>query len=126
MRNNGKFKEKWINGTAFQDLEDREHRVDMLRQEIEKERKALSRRRPPSTASQGSNAKHRENALSAEEYNTQDWVLRNRLQQLKKDEVDLQYERDKLHRERTLHIREMKRIQECDFKFYVLTFFNNC
>jgi len=112
------YNEKWINGTAFQDLEDREHRVDMLRQEIEKERKALSRRRPPSTASQGSNAKHRENALSAEEYNTQDWVLRNRLQQLKKDEADLQYERDKLHRERSLHIREMKRIQHEDVSKY--------
>ena len=100
-------------------MEDREHRVDQLRQEIEKERKALSRRRPPSTASQGSNAKHRENALSAEEYNTQDWVLRNRLQQLKKDEADLQYERDKLHRERSLHIREMKRIQERVLELFI-------
>ena len=94
--------------------------MDQLRQEIEKERKALSRRRPPSTASQGSNAKHRENALSAEEYNTQDWVLRNRLQQLKKDEADLQYERDKLHRERSLHIREMKRIQERVLELFII------
>lgn len=112
------YKEQWTNGTAFNDLEERESRLEQVRKEIENERRALSRRRPPSTAAQGSHAKVRENALSAEEYNTQDWVLRNRLQALKKDEQDLQYEKDKLHRERSLHIREMKRIQHEDVSKY--------
>ena len=112
------LKESWINGTAFIDLEEREAQLKETRKAIDSARKALSQRRPPSTAAQGTNAKHRDNALSAEEYNTQDWVLRNRLQQLKKDEQDLQYEKDKLHRERSLHIREMKRIQHEDVSRY--------
>lgn len=112
------YNEKWINGTAFTELEERELRLEKTRKEIDLERRALSRKRPPSTAAQGSNAKYRENALSGEEYNTQDWVLRNRLQALKKDESDLQYEKDKLHRERSLHIREMKRIQHEDVSKY--------
>ena len=118
MKKKFNIQEKWIDGTAFKDLEERETRLKEVRNEIENERRALSRRRPPSTATQASNAKHRENALSAEEYNTQDWVLRNRLQALKKDEQDWQYEKDKLHRERSLHIREMKRIQNEDASKY--------
>ena len=47
----------------------------------------------------------RDNALSAEEYCTEDLILRNRLAQLKKEEQDVQYEREKLLSLRSLHIR---------------------
>ena len=55
---------KWISGTAFVDLEERESRLDGIRKEIEKERRELSKRKPPSMATaQNASHKHRENAL---------------------------------------------------------------
>ena len=46
------------------DLEERESRLDGIRKEIEKERRELSKRKPPSMATaQNASHKHRENAL---------------------------------------------------------------
>jgi len=110
---------KWISGTAFVDLEERESRLDGIRKEIEKERRELSKRKPPSMATaQNASHKHRENALSAEEYYSEELILKNRLNQLKKEEQDVQYEREKLSSLRSLHIREMKRIQYEDVSKY--------
>lgn len=101
--------EKWLNGQAFITLEDREAQLETVKKKIETERKVLSRRRPPSTTASGS-SRQRENALSLDEYNMQDMILKNRSKALKEDEAEINYDRDKLHRERSLHIREMKRI----------------
>ncbi len=75
-----------------------------MKKKIETERKVLSRRRPPSTTASGS-SRQRENALSLDEYNMQDMILKNRSKALKEDEAEINYDRDKLHRERSLHIR---------------------
>ena len=75
-----------------------------MKKKIEMERKVLSRRRPPSTTASGS-SRQRENALSLDEYNMQDMILKNRSKALKEDEAEINYDRDKLHRERSLHIR---------------------
>ena len=48
------------NGTAFVDLEEREGRVEATKKEIDKVRRQLLRRKPPSVTS---NEKQRENAL---------------------------------------------------------------
>merc|ERR1712131_457662 len=83
------------------------------------ERRELSKRKPPSMATaQNASHKHRENAFSAEEYYSEELILRNRLAQLKKEEQDVQYEREKLLSLRSLHIREMKRIQHEDVSKY--------
>lgn len=58
------------------------------------------------------------NNLSAEEYYSEELILKNRLNQLKKEEQDVQYEREKLSSLRSLHIREMKRIQYEDVSKY--------
>ena len=45
------------------------------------------------------------NNFSAEEYYSEELILKNRLNQLKKEEQDVQYEREKLSSLRSLHIR---------------------
>ena len=87
-------------------MKERESKLEVTRREIEKERRELSKRKPPSMTGGVTNSqKHRDNALSAEEYCTEDLILRNRLAQLKKEEQDVQYEREKLLSLRSLHIR---------------------
>ncbi|VDM41824.1 unnamed protein product [Toxocara canis] len=49
--------------------------------------------------------------LSFQEYMEQDEIYRLRREHLKKEEAELVAERDRLERERNLHIRELKRVQ---------------
>lgn len=101
--------EKWINGRAFVDIEEREMKLEATKKKVDMERKSLSRRRPPSTTGTPS-SRPRENALSIDEYNMHDLIIKNRLKAIKEDESEINYDREKLHRERSIHIREMKRI----------------
>lgn len=48
------------------------------------------------------------------DWNESDEILRLRQASLKKEELDLQIEYEKLERERNLHIRELKRIYNED------------
>ena len=52
--------------------------------------------------------------MSLHDWYEQDEILRLRQASLKKEEVDLQSELEKLERERNLHIRELKRIHNED------------
>ncbi len=49
--------------------------------------------------------------LTLQAYHEQDEINRLRKDHLKKEECDLQAERDRLDRERNLHIKELKRVQ---------------
>jgi tousled-like kinase len=49
--------------------------------------------------------------LTPQEYYEQDEIYRLRREQLKKEEAELQSELQRLERERNLHIRELKRMQ---------------
>ena len=52
--------------------------------------------------------------LLVSDWNESDEILRLRQASLKKEEMDLQIEYEKLERERNLHIRELKRIYNED------------
>lgn len=52
--------------------------------------------------------------LSLPEYYEQDEILKLRAAALKKEDIDVQIEMEKLERERNLHIRELKRIHNED------------
>lgn len=52
--------------------------------------------------------------LSPQDYYEQDEIYKLRKDQLKKEEAELQAELDRLDRERNLHIRELKRVQNED------------
>jgi tousled-like kinase len=53
-------------------------------------------------------------SIVVSEWNESDEILRLRQASLKKEEMDLQMEYEKLERERNLHIRELKRIYNED------------
>lgn len=48
--------------------------------------------------------------LTAQEFHERDEILRLRSVALRRDETELQFELERLERERSLHIRELKRI----------------
>jgi len=53
-------------------------------------------------------------------YHERDEVLRQRMTAVKRDECDLQFELERLERERSLHIRELKRISNEDNSWLVV------
>ena len=62
--------------------------------------------------------------LSLSEYHEQDEILRLRVNAIKKEEQEVQQELEKLERERNVHIRELKRINNEDqSRLIMLNFF---
>ena len=61
--------------------------------------------------------------MSIADYYEQDEILKLRAAALKKEDIDLQLELEKLERERNLHIRELKRIHNEDSSRYGLRVF---
>ncbi|KAJ3625370.1 hypothetical protein Zmor_004283 [Zophobas morio] len=121
--------EHWQNGSSFRELYVKEERLKTRKEEIEKLRKNLNKRRPvkkgvslsleEDTSSEGVFSKPQSlSPLSLEEYNQLDEVLKLRVLQHKKKEADLYSEFEKLEKLRNLHIREYKRIQDEERSFY--------
>lgn len=143
------FVENWVDGHAFTELMRKQEQIAAAREEIERQRKLLGKKRPslsvsgkakaaiggnggPSTVGNCSVAAIATNTAAAAlsngdfvkpespkdlnwyEYYEQDEILKLRAQCLKKEDMDLQLELEKLERERNLHIRELKRIHNED------------
>lgn len=119
----------------------KQEQIAASREEIERQRKLLGKRRPNvTTAKAGKSGNNGGNSgttlgsasssgslsndaflkpespkdLNWYEYYEQDEILKLRSAQLKKEDADLQLELEKLERERNLHIRELKRIHNED------------
>ncbi|CAF0833473.1 unnamed protein product [Rotaria sordida] len=142
QRQGATFVENWTDGTAFTDISKQQEMIQRAREELDRERRNLLRRRPncevkekpPKTPNSKSRMKDRtgafipqdessndgmktndaNKALILSEWNESDEILRLRQASLKKEEMDLQMEYEKLERERNLHIRELKRIYNED------------
>lgn len=118
QRQGAQFVENWVDGWAFQDLMKQQERITADKDDIDKQRRLLMKRKPP--AAFGKNAKHEnflkpgEKYLTLAEFYEQDEILKLRAAALKKEDADLQLEMEKLERERNLHIRELKRIHNED------------
>jgi len=115
------YQETWTNGWAFKDLENKKHKINKEREDIEKAKKMLNKRKPTSSRTKANQQSHHaddpskpakepKEIYSPQEYHERDEVLRQRTAALKRDENELQYELERLERERSLHIRELKRI----------------
>lgn len=125
-RQGAQFVEVWVDGFAFSELSQRQGSVASQREELEKQRKLLGKRRPsPGGASSQSAVKSKAAvkgagdegftkpqslSLSPQEYMERDEILKLRSAVLKKEDTTLQHELEKVERERNLHIRELKRI----------------
>lgn len=118
QRQGAQFVENWVDGWAFQDLMKQQERITADKDDIDKQRRVLMKRKPASSL--GKNAKHDnfikpgEKNLTLAEFYEQDEILKLRAAALKKEDSDLQLEMEKLERERNLHIRELKRIHNED------------
>jgi tousled-like kinase len=138
------FQENWTDGYAFQELARRQEEITSEREEIDRQKKSLVKKRPTNTeggrkrntsssssttapASTSSNLHNGGDAtflkpepvgnsstFTLQEYYECDEILKLRHNALKKEDADLQLEMEKLERERNLHIRELKRIHNED------------
>ncbi|XP_045169410.1 serine/threonine-protein kinase tousled-like 2 [Mercenaria mercenaria] len=119
QRQGATFVENWVDGWAFTDLMKQQERIAQEREEIEKQRKLLLKRKPTSTISKNTKDGFlkpgtTEKLLTFPEFYERDDIMKLRQAALKKEDVDLQLELEKLERERNLHIRELKRIHNED------------
>ncbi|XP_018554255.1 LOW QUALITY PROTEIN: serine/threonine-protein kinase tousled-like 2 [Lates calcarifer] len=125
VRHGASFTEQWTDGYAFQNLIKQQERVNSQREDIERQRKLLGKRKPPSMAQtpppslEQNKRKSRSNgqeneALSLAEYHEQEEIFKLRIGHLKKEEAEIQSELEHLERVRNLHIRELKRIHNED------------
>lgn len=125
VRHGASFTEQWTDGYAFQNLIKQQERINTQREEIERQRKLLAKRKPPAmgqlppTNMEQKQRKNKTNgaeneALSLAEYHEQEEIFKLRLGHLKKEEAEIQAELERLERVRNLHIRELKRIHNED------------
>uniref|UniRef100_G3P2X3 non-specific serine/threonine protein kinase n=1 Tax=Gasterosteus aculeatus aculeatus TaxID=481459 RepID=G3P2X3_GASAC len=125
VRHGASFSEQWTDGYAFQNLIKQQERINSQREDIERQRKLLAKRKPPSMAQtpppslEQNKRKSKTNgteseALSQAEYHEQEEIFKLRLGHLKKEEAEIQAELERLERVRNLHIRELKRIHNED------------
>lgn len=118
QRQGATFVENWNDGWAFTDLIKQQERIASDREEIERQRKVLVKRKPSSAGPKSIKPDFikpgQEKSLSLSEYYELDEILKLRQASLKKEDADVQLELEKLERERNLHIRELKRIHNED------------
>uniref|UniRef100_A0A672JFB4 non-specific serine/threonine protein kinase n=1 Tax=Salarias fasciatus TaxID=181472 RepID=A0A672JFB4_SALFA len=126
VRHGASFTEQWTDGYAFQNLVKQQEWINQQREDIERQRKLLAKRKPPSSSNSqapttNSEPKQRKTKAvnGAErfvvtEYHEQEEIFKLRLGHLKKEEAEIQAELERLERVRNLHIRELKRINNED------------
>ncbi|MGH0140846.1 UNVERIFIED_CONTAM: hypothetical protein FKN15_004218, partial [Acipenser sinensis] len=137
VRHGASFTEQWTDGFAFQNLVKQQEWINQQREEIERQRKLLAKRKPPTTNNSqiptaNSEPKQRKTKavngaendpflkpslpqlLTVAEYHEQEEIFKLRLGHLKKEEAEIQAELERLERVRNLHIRELKRINNED------------
>lgn len=119
QRQGASFVENWVDGWAFTDLMRQQERIASEREELERQRKLLLKRKPTQTMTKNSSKDNflkpgGEKLLSLAEFYEMDDIMKLRQAALKKEDVDVQLELEKLERERNLHIRELKRIHNED------------
>uniref|UniRef100_A0A4W5RIR1 non-specific serine/threonine protein kinase n=1 Tax=Hucho hucho TaxID=62062 RepID=A0A4W5RIR1_9TELE len=139
VRHGASYTEQWTDGYAFQNLVKQQEGINQQREEIERQRKLLAKRKPPNPSSSPSlslattsEPKQRKAKvvnvhthtlrdthtctyrLTLAEYHEQEEIFKLRLGHLKKEEAEIQAELERLERVRNLHIRELKRINNED------------
>uniref|UniRef100_H2UCJ8 non-specific serine/threonine protein kinase n=1 Tax=Takifugu rubripes TaxID=31033 RepID=H2UCJ8_TAKRU len=118
VRHGASFTEQWTDGYAFQNLIKSQERVSSQREDMERQRKLLGKRKPASlapTPPPSTEQNKRKNwQLISGRYHEQEEIFKLRIIHLKKEEAEIQAELEQLERIRNLHIRELKRIHNED------------
>uniref|UniRef100_A0A673H686 non-specific serine/threonine protein kinase n=1 Tax=Sinocyclocheilus rhinocerous TaxID=307959 RepID=A0A673H686_9TELE len=120
VRHGASYTEQWTDGYAFQNLVKQQEWINQQREEIERQRKLLAKRKPPSTPFSQSptpnESKQRKTKavngadndpflkpslptlLTVAEYHEQEEIFKLRLGHLKKEEAEIQAELERLER----------------------------
>ncbi|KAG5283655.1 hypothetical protein AALO_G00044500 [Alosa alosa] len=137
VRHGASYTEQWSDGYAFQKLVKQQEWINQQREDIERQRKLLAKRKPPTSSNSQSPTPNSEpkqrktktvngadndpflkpslpQLLTIAEYHEQEEIFKLRLGHLKKEEAEIQAELERLERVRNLHIRELKRINNED------------
>uniref|UniRef100_A0A673A297 non-specific serine/threonine protein kinase n=1 Tax=Sphaeramia orbicularis TaxID=375764 RepID=A0A673A297_9TELE len=125
VRHGASYTEQWTDGYAFQNLIKQQEGINQQREDIERQRKLLAKRKPPNPASPSMSVVNGNDSdpflkpslpqlLTLAEYHEQEEIFKLRLGHLKKEEAEIQAELERLERVRNLHIRELKRINNED------------
>ncbi|XP_017293469.1 serine/threonine-protein kinase tousled-like 2 isoform X2 [Kryptolebias marmoratus] len=124
VRHGASFTEQWTDGYAFQNIIRQQEQINSQREDIERQRKLLGKRKPPTALAPPPNVEQskrrsrssgQENeTLSLAEYRQQEEIFKLRIGRLKKEEAEILTELEHLERVRSLHIRELKRIHNED------------
>uniref|UniRef100_A0A671VYN5 non-specific serine/threonine protein kinase n=1 Tax=Sparus aurata TaxID=8175 RepID=A0A671VYN5_SPAAU len=119
VRHGASYTEQWTDGYAFQNLIKQQEGINQQREDIERQRKLLAKRKPPNPASPSLSTPSSSPLcpsceLTLAEYHEQEEIFKLRLGHLKKEEAEIQAELERLERVRNLHIRELKRINNED------------
>uniref|UniRef100_A0A3P8Q4J4 non-specific serine/threonine protein kinase n=1 Tax=Astatotilapia calliptera TaxID=8154 RepID=A0A3P8Q4J4_ASTCA len=112
VRHGASYTEQWTDGYAFQNLIKQQEGINQQREDIERQRKLLAKRKPPNPAENSISMCF--GRLTLAEYHEQEEIFKLRLGHLKKEEAEIQAELERLERVRNLHIRELKRINNED------------
>uniref|UniRef100_A0A8C9T6Y9 non-specific serine/threonine protein kinase n=1 Tax=Scleropages formosus TaxID=113540 RepID=A0A8C9T6Y9_SCLFO len=113
VRHGASFTEQWTDGYAFQNLIKQQERINSQREDIERQRKLLGKRKPPAMGQTPPPSLEQNNGTLFL-YHEQEEIFKLRLGHLKKEEAEIQAELERLERVRNLHIRELKRIHNED------------
>uniref|UniRef100_A0AAX7U0G0 non-specific serine/threonine protein kinase n=1 Tax=Astatotilapia calliptera TaxID=8154 RepID=A0AAX7U0G0_ASTCA len=113
VRHGASYTEQWTDGYAFQNLIKQQEGINQQREDIERQRKLLAKRKPPNPAAPSLSVASA-SELTLAEYHEQEEIFKLRLGHLKKEEAEIQAELERLERVRNLHIRELKRINNED------------
>ncbi|XP_047136271.1 serine/threonine-protein kinase tousled-like 2 isoform X1 [Hydra vulgaris] len=124
VRQAASFVEQWNDGYAFIEINKKLSDIMQQKEELDKFKKNLQKRKPSEKPEKKEKkAKLSEgfvvpgapaSNLSLSDYHEQDEILRLRVNAIKKEEQEVQQELEKLERERNVHIRELKRINNED------------
>ncbi|XP_076328181.1 serine/threonine-protein kinase tousled-like 1 [Tachypleus tridentatus] len=128
QRQGASFVENWVDGHAFTELIKKQEHITTEREEMERQRKLLCKKKPSTAQQKGKGTNGSSTSLTNGDflkpeppkelswynYYEQEEILKLRQAALKKEDTDLQMELEKLERERNLHIRELKRIHNED------------
>ncbi|EDV27194.1 uncharacterized protein TRIADDRAFT_23353 [Trichoplax adhaerens] len=124
-RHGANFVETWVDGMAFSELNREKEEINRLKEEFEKHKKQLLKRKPQVSTAKTKGGKTSNSSehdhLTTDEFYEMEEILKLRAAAIRKREADVLAELEKLERERTLHIRELKRIHNEDqsrFKDY--------
>uniref|UniRef100_A0A4W6FV16 Tousled like kinase 1 n=1 Tax=Lates calcarifer TaxID=8187 RepID=A0A4W6FV16_LATCA len=118
VRHGASFTEQWTDGYAFQNLVKQQEWINQQREDIERQRKLLAKRKPPSSSNSqapttNSEPKQRKTKagewsrkrslsktqLTLAEYHEQEEIFKLRLGHLKKEEAEIQAELERLERQ---------------------------